>query len=728
MSASAHPTEAPRVATRAARLGVVTACMLGSVLGGAASAAERCEYRQLVMGVEARLVLYADDAEHGRRAAAAVFAQLDALDAVLSDWRDDSELMQLCARAGDGPVEVSAELAFVLERAKALAELTGGAFDPTVGPLVQLWREARDAGDWPAADAWRAARAATGHHLMEACFESGSADLAVPGMRLDLGGIGKGFAADEALVTLAEHGITSALVDIGGDLVVGDAPPERAGWVVQAGCGEGGQGGTRLSLVNQAVATTGDTAQPLELGGVTLTHLVDPRSGQLLPAGLCCTVIAPDGATADALASAARVLGARAARRVFADLPGVRLITEDPLSVPAFDGESLDGWTTVGGRYDGSAPWRVEDGAIVGTTGPAGEGGLIYTERSYTSSVISLECKLDEPFDSGVFVRMAPEGRGAQITLDVRPGGEVGAVYADGFLQHDTESKALWKRGQWNHVEVETSGFDMHLRAWLNGTLITDYRLPAGTAGFAPRGLIGLQVHGSAADHGRTVRFRDIRVRELPVLGEGAWLRPGWRPLVSAAMPDDASRALFETMDGRAPDEYGFDGGVLSIPSTPGADIRTRADFTDFIMRLDFQIVRGANGGLFLRSGRDGGNPSYTGAEVQIIDDHGWADVHGFELQPTQECGSLYGAVPAGLDVLRPAGQWNTYELLYQGDRLAVALNGVTLYDVRTHELAADPPFAERLPTGFLGLQRYAAPNVEGDVAIRVREWWLREL
>ena len=109
----------------------------------------------------------------------------------------------------------------------------------------------------------------------------------------------------------------------------------------------------------------------------------------------------------------------------------------EPGFVTLFDGRTLDGWVTQGGRYDGVARWAVEDGCIVGRQGPNGEGGLLYTAEPHASFELRLEVKLDHPFDSGVFVRMAPEGKGAQVTLDWRDDGEIGAIYSDGFLAHN---------------------------------------------------------------------------------------------------------------------------------------------------------------------------------------------------------------------------------------------------------------------------------------------------
>ncbi len=406
-----------------------------------------------------------------------------------------------------------------------------------------------------------------------------------------------------------------------------------------------------------------------------------------------------------------------------------------------FDGTSLTGWTVTGGRYDGHASWEVQDGVIVGTQGPNGAGGLLYTEESYSSFELRLEAKIDYPFDSGIFLRMQPpetQLKGAQITLDYRPDGEVGAIYADGFLAHNTEGKDKFLRDQWNDLRVRCTGFDMRIECWLNGELLVDYQLPAGTTGYAPTGLIGLQVHGARDDEG-SARFRNVRVRRLPTFGEdtfepragGDGLRKpsasaraaGWEPLFDEGTLDG--------WDAHGPsDRYRWDNGVLAFDADGGGGfLSTRADFRDFRLRLDFKLSKMANSGVFLRSARDGSNPAYSGCEVQLLDDFHWEEETGSTLQPWQFTGSLYGAVPPGdREALQPIGTWNTYEILYQGARLAVALNGRTLYDVDTHALAVDPPFASRAASGFLGLQHHGEHGIEAETMAWFRNAFVQRL
>jgi thiamine biosynthesis lipoprotein len=128
-------------------------------------------------------------------------------------------------------------------------------------------------------------------------------------MRLDLGGVAKGYILDQARAVLASRGIARALIEAGGDLVVGDAPPGREGWTIDTPEATGAFAGRARRLTNAALATSGPSSQFVEIDGVRYSHVIDPRRGLGLTSGLVARVIAPDGATADALATALTVLG-----------------------------------------------------------------------------------------------------------------------------------------------------------------------------------------------------------------------------------------------------------------------------------------------------------------------------------------------------------------------------------------------------------------------------------
>ncbi len=275
---------------------------------------QRFEYRQVRMGVEARLVVYAGRESLALEACRAAYHRLSELEAKMSDYRPDSELMRLCEQAVGRWVRVSRELFYVLWRAQRLAQQTSGAFDITVGPLTQLWREARRTGQLPDEATLNAARARVGWRKLELSLRRRAARLAVSGMRLDLGGIAKGYGCDEALRTLKRFGIRRALVQMGGDLVVGEPPPDQNGWQIEVARPAPEEPATPLprvlSLSRCALSTSGSTEQFVEIGGKRYAHIVDPRTGLGLTRLVLAVVRAPDGITADSLATAACVLGA----------------------------------------------------------------------------------------------------------------------------------------------------------------------------------------------------------------------------------------------------------------------------------------------------------------------------------------------------------------------------------------------------------------------------------
>ncbi len=405
-----------------------------------------------------------------------------------------------------------------------------------------------------------------------------------------------------------------------------------------------------------------------------------------------------------------------------------------------FDGQSLSGWTTVGGPYDGKAVWTVEDGAIVGREGENHAGGLLYTEGLYGDHEFECDAWVSYPFDSGVFVRMLTGQRGIQATLDYREGGEIAGIYSNGYLFHNTIAKAKWRRDEWNRVRVRCVGTDPHVMVWLNGELVTDFQVPAGLGTFAPRGRVGLQVHGDRNDPlGSKVMFRGMRVRELPAGSGEYFVRDDAGHLRLTAVGEAQGwRALFNGRDltgWRAEGDgqgYRVRDGVLEFLKHGGSPhLVTDEDYGDFQLRLDFKITRLANSGLFLRATRDGANPAFSGCEVQILDDHEWEANKG-KLKPWQFSGGLYGAVAPGVkDALRKSGEWNTYELTVVGTRMLCALNGKLLWDVDTATLTPEQgeAFAERARSGFIGLQRHSDPrDVEGDVFASFRNLFVRRL
>ncbi len=261
------------------------------------------------MGTVFSIALYHTDQAAASDAAMAAFERIERLEQILSDYRENSEVRRICRDAAGIARPVSPELYCMLEKSLGFSRMTRGAFDVTIGPLMQVWREARRAGREPDAAQLARAREAVGYEYVVLDPEKRTVHLLLPRMRLDFGAIAKGYAADEALGVLRSRGIRSALVDAGGDISIGAPPPGASGWSIAIRNGyESPDRVSSLRLHDVAVATSGDAFQSLQLNGRRYSHILDPATSRALRDSAAVTVIARDGVTADALATALSVL------------------------------------------------------------------------------------------------------------------------------------------------------------------------------------------------------------------------------------------------------------------------------------------------------------------------------------------------------------------------------------------------------------------------------------
>lgn len=275
------------------------------------------------MGLQVRIVVYAEAENVAFEAVSRAFEEIARLDAIMSDYRSESELMSLVGRAGEGAVPVSEDLFSVLDAAVEFARLTNGAFDITVRPLSRMWREAIRTNRVPTPGEIDSARALVSWRMIQLDPSSRSVTLDRPGMQLDLGGIAKGYAADAAMQTLARHAVPSALIEFGGDVFVGAPPPGTNGWRVKISDADSAH---RFAEVQHAaIASSGDTEQFVELNGVRYSHVVDPKTGYGLSSRIAATVIASGGTIADALATALTILDPEAGMALLeSHFPGAR--------------------------------------------------------------------------------------------------------------------------------------------------------------------------------------------------------------------------------------------------------------------------------------------------------------------------------------------------------------------------------------------------------------------
>ncbi len=274
----------------------------------------RFEFEEPQMGVPFRIVLYAPDQKSAEAAVDKAFARVVYLNTLMSDYEYESELNRLGRTSGSGQkIKVTPELWTVLKKARDISEASDGALDVTVAPLIQVWRKARREKQLPAAEAIAKAKAAVGYRNIE--MSDGAVELKIPNMRLDLGAIAKGYAADEALRVLRENGFARSLCAASGDMALGDAPPGKKGWNIELLNTDGTNKNT-ITLKNCGVATSGDLFQFVEIGGKRYSHIVDPKTGMGLTDRSLVTVIAKDGITADGLSTTVSVMGPEAGLRI----------------------------------------------------------------------------------------------------------------------------------------------------------------------------------------------------------------------------------------------------------------------------------------------------------------------------------------------------------------------------------------------------------------------------
>lgn len=267
------------------------------------------------MGSPFNLLLVTDDSLKAVTLARECFALVDTINSLFSDYDSTSELSRLNAKAGKEPMIVSSRLWNLLISSRQAWLQSKHSFDITIGPLSRLWRKARKEKIFP--NSWEVAqrKALVGFQLLQLNPVTHSVYLPKKGMLLDLGGIAKGYAAQEVVNYLTSKGITRSLADAGGDMAMSLPPPNSRGWTIGVNVPETTDDllPQKLLLQNKAVATSGDAYQFIEHKGKRYSHIADPRTGYGITSQRNVTVIADDGALADWLATACSILSIKEA-------------------------------------------------------------------------------------------------------------------------------------------------------------------------------------------------------------------------------------------------------------------------------------------------------------------------------------------------------------------------------------------------------------------------------
>jgi len=282
------------------------------------------------MGSPLNIIFYAPDSVIANKQARACFKLVDSLNHIFSNYDSSSELSRINNNAGIAKSMASPLMWELLLESKRAYTKSYGAYNITMGPLTHLWRTARSLKQFPTTTQIKNNLLLCHFNKIQMNVQDHSIYLSDKGMQIDFGGIGKGYIAQKVVDYLKKEGVTSSLVDAGGDIVFGDAPPNKKGWIVGVNQPEKADDllPEKLQLHNMSVATSGDVYQFIEHNGKKYSHIIDPATGYGVTSLRNVTVIANDGAVADWLATACSILPIDQAKKLALSLHAELLITE----------------------------------------------------------------------------------------------------------------------------------------------------------------------------------------------------------------------------------------------------------------------------------------------------------------------------------------------------------------------------------------------------------------
>ncbi|MBM4005152.1 MAG: DUF1080 domain-containing protein [Planctomycetes bacterium] len=335
---------------------------------------------------------------------------------------------------------------------------------------------------------------------------------------------------------------------------------------------------------------------------------------------------------------------------------------------PLFNGKNLHGWNVAGCEV------AVENGVLLLKSGD----GFVWTDHKYRDFILELEWRplKDQKWDSGIYIRAELPRDGKKWPdkhqVNLLEGHEGNLI---GFST--AKSTGLVVNGQWNRLRLVVVGTQAKME--INGK-------PAWVADGIPaeKGYVGFQ---SEVPLGGQFEFRSIFITEI-----------GYRSLFNGS-----DLTGWEGADQDAAKCWGVEQEELICSGAPGPWLRSKEQFSDFNLRLEYRTMNGGNSGVYCRVPADGNHHGPgSGVEIQILDDR--AEQYR-ELKPYQYCGSVYGIAPALQRVGKPAGEWNTLEINCKGTAYVVTHNGVVIVHVCEE---AFPEIRQRLREGYLGLQNHS--------------------
>lgn len=281
------------------------------------------ERARVTMGAELRLTAWTSDEPNAVLAFEHIFDDFDALDRQLSVWHETSEISRLNAAAGKAPVTLKPEVIEVLRLAREVGQWTNGKFDITFGALSGLWKFDHDQDNTiPSPRAVAARLPLVGYEALQLDLQKNTAYLPTAGMRVHLGGIGKGYAVDRAAVMLRSHGISDFLIQAGGDLYAGGKRGDRP-WRAAIRDPRGDSSFAAINLSDVTFSTSGDYERFFMKDGRRYHHILDPDRGQPARGTRSVTIVATKAVVADGLSTGVFVMGPDEGMALIERLPDV---------------------------------------------------------------------------------------------------------------------------------------------------------------------------------------------------------------------------------------------------------------------------------------------------------------------------------------------------------------------------------------------------------------------
>ena len=271
---------------------------------------KRFQFSETKMGSLFNIIFYHTDSTEAVLIAKQCFSIVDSLNDIFSDYSSESEVGKLALQTNQTDIKVSDELFAMIVKSKVAWERSAKTFDITIGALTQLWRKVKKESRFPSATEIKTAKDLTGFRNLVINERSKTISFKKPGIRFDFGGIVPGYAAQRVIDHLKTKNIYKALVDASGDIVMGEAPPGKEGWVIGINLPENEieLWDKKLELKNFAVSTSGDVYRYTVHNGIKYSHIIDPGTGYGVTSQRNVTVITKYGADADWLATACSIL------------------------------------------------------------------------------------------------------------------------------------------------------------------------------------------------------------------------------------------------------------------------------------------------------------------------------------------------------------------------------------------------------------------------------------